>query len=100
MATHKSAFSNTGINEDPLFIGISKAIYKVASGDCSSIHHMRYTVIYLIYNTTLMSDDNDFIQMLIDLAKTREGLILIFEQLIVNNTFNPHTLTPKSNMNH
>lgn len=52
MATHKSAFSNTGINEDPLFIGISKAIYKVASGDCSSIHHMMVygNLSYLQYN--------------------------------------------------
>ncbi|WP_064663673.1 hypothetical protein [Pseudoalteromonas sp. MQS005] len=100
MATHKSAFSNAGINEDPLFIGISKAIYKVASSDRSSIHHIRYTVIYVIYNTAVVSDDNNFIQMLIDLAKTREGLILIFEQLIVNNTFNSQNLSPKSNVNH
>lgn len=100
MATHKSAFSNTGINEDPLFIGISKAIYKVASGDCSSIHHIRYTVIYVIYNRAVVSDDNNFIQMLIDLAKTREGLILIFEQLIVDSTLNSHSLSSKSIVNH
>ena len=100
MATQKRIFGNTGINEDPLFIGISKAIYKVASGDCSSIHHMRYTVIYVIYNRAVVSDDNNFIQMLIDLAKTREGLILIFEQLIVDSTLNSHNLSSKSIVNH